>query len=88
MHLVMHPSALLSLHFAGIFSRVMACCHLTWFAGKRLREEEADPADGASDKLDSNGAQTRQYRGQRIETPSYPGAAHSPQQSLLTPAQY
>ena len=46
--------------------------------GKRLREEEADPVAEDADKVGSNGVQARHYRGQRVETPSYPGAAPHP----------
>ncbi len=46
-------------------------------SGKRLREEDGEAAADLPDKLHSNGAQARQYRGQRVETPSYPGAAYT-----------
>lgn len=45
-------------------------------SGKRLREDEAVEADvlpSTSGFQDTDVAPQRQYRGQRIETPSYPG---------------
>ncbi|CAL5219753.1 g1653 [Coccomyxa viridis] len=44
--------------------------------GKRLREEDGEAAAELPDKLDSNGVQARHYRGQRVETPSYPGGVN------------
>ena len=46
-------------------------------AGKRLREEEEPSHNGAADRLDSKDVQERHYRGQRVETPSYPGSARA-----------
>lgn len=46
--------------------------------GKRLRQDEDDEMDMApstSERQERESAQQRQYRGQRIETPSYPGKA-------------
>lgn len=45
-------------------------------AGKRLRQDEDEDMDtlpSTSGRLDADAASQRQYRGQRIETPSYPG---------------
>ena len=46
-------------------------------AGKRLREEEEPSHNGAADRLDNKDGQERHYRGQRVETPSYPGSART-----------